>query len=399
MSDAQAPQLPDAAKQRPLLLSLTASIFFVFLDTRVVAALLPTMAKSFDITIPRAGLLVSAYMVGYALFQLVYAPVADRVGKIRVVLVTMVIFSVGTFACGFTTSFGLMIALRAITGAMGAAVFPMTIAYIGDTVPYDRRQATIGMLIAGASAANTLSAASGSFIATIFSWQWVFPVFGIGAAACTVVLYIAARREYRVPANKTPALQTYSMAIKHRPLVRLILLSAMEGGLYFGGAAYVSGLFSQRFGMSTLGIGLLISCLGASQLVSAYVLRRALRWWGEATVLTIGGVLMGAGFCLAALMPMWQLEPLAMVTAGFGFTFVHTTLQARASEALPKSRATATTFFSFAVFASSGAGTLLAGGLIPQIGYQNMLISYGCGLFLFTYLVGRFTTPPKPVGI
>lgn len=390
-----APVAPDATQQRPLLRALIASIFMVFLDTRVVAALLPAIAVSLSISIPRAGLLVSSYMISYGIFQLFYAPLADRIGKVRVVIIAMTIFSAGTFACGFTSSFGLLVVLRAVTGAVGAAVFPMTLAYVGDTVPYDKRQATIAMLIAGASAATTLSAASGSLIAEVSSWQWVFPVFGVLGGLVTLLLFAMSRREHRVPPSQVPALKTYGIALKNRPLVRLIVLSFFEGALYFGCTSYLSGLFAVRYGMSTLGIGATLSIAGGAQLAAAYGLKPALKRLGENNLLTCGGLLMGLGVTTAALLPWWQLQPIAMLAAGAGFTFVHSTLQARASEALPKMRGTAISFFAFAVFAGSGIGTFVIGTLLPRTGYGPTLFGGGALLWVFTWAARRFSTPPK----
>jgi predicted MFS family arabinose efflux permease len=83
-----------------------------------------------------------------------------------------------------------------------------------------------------------------------------------------------------------------------------------------------------------------------------------------------------------------------MLTAGAGFTFVHSTLQARASEALPKMRATAISFFAFAVFAGSGIGTFVLGALLPSVGYGPALFGGGACLWLFTWAARRFSAPP-----
>src|SRR3954462_2790511 len=83
-------------RQRWLRLWLGAGIFMINLDSRVIAPRLPTIATAFHTSVSSAGILISAYMFPYGFFQLVYGPLSDRLGKVKVVPFAMVLFSVGT---------------------------------------------------------------------------------------------------------------------------------------------------------------------------------------------------------------------------------------------------------------------------------------------------------------
>src|SRR5206468_2672485 len=72
-------------RQRWLRLWLGAGIFMINLDSRVIAPLLPTIATAFHTSVSAAGILISAYMFPYGFFQLVYGPLSDRLGKVKVV--------------------------------------------------------------------------------------------------------------------------------------------------------------------------------------------------------------------------------------------------------------------------------------------------------------------------
>jgi MFS family permease len=74
--------------------------FVAMADNWVVSPILPAIAKSLQVSPLRAGLLISAYMIPFDLFQLVFGPLADRHGKRPVITFSMVFFTVGTALCG-----------------------------------------------------------------------------------------------------------------------------------------------------------------------------------------------------------------------------------------------------------------------------------------------------------
>jgi len=384
----------DEKQQRPLLVGLVLAIFIVFLDTRVVAPLLPNVAASFDVSIPRAGWLISSYAVPYGLFQLIYGPIADRFGKIRVIAVAMILFSIGTFFCGLTGSFGATIALRAITGAAAAAVFPLTLAYVGDTVPYANRQATIAMLVASTGMANSLSTASGAVIAQALSWQWVFPVFGAIGAAITIYLIAVANREQRVAA-KVGAASAYKTALRSRPLMLLVALAFVEGSLYFGGFSYLGAMLSERYVISTIGVGAMLSIVGVAQLITASFVPRLVKRLREAQIIALGAFAMGLSFVTAAITPSSFTFPASMVLLGAGFSLCHSTLQTRASEVLPGLRGTSIALFAFALFLGNGIGTLAIGELIAAIGYTATIVGAGVAFWLFAWAAAAYMARPK----
>src|SRR5688572_17523357 len=189
----------DPSEQRRLILALGAAVFMVNLDARVVAPLLPTLATDLGVSLASAAWLLSAYMLPYGLCQLLFGPLADRYGKVTVCSHAMAAFSVGTACTALWPSFAAIVSLRALTGAFAAGLIPLTLAYIGDTVPYERRQATIATLMASAGAAQALSTSLGGTLATVLSWREVFPVLGALAGLAALSLYFFGRHARRVP--------------------------------------------------------------------------------------------------------------------------------------------------------------------------------------------------------
>jgi len=364
----------------------------VSLDARVVAPLLPTIARDFGVSMAVAGWTVSAYQLPYGVFQLAYGPLADRFGKIRVATAAMVVFSVGTAVCGSGHAFWTVVVFRALTGAAAAAVFPLTLAFIGDNVPYEQRQPTIGGIMAASSAAQAFSTAAGGVLATVVSWRMVFPILGALAGGAT--LWLVAVRRHAPPrasqgrrgdASRPPIADV----LRSPQLVSLLALVATEGFLFFGAFSYLSGLMEQQLGLAVLAVGAILGLTGVAQLAAASQLRRALARHGERTLLAAGGLTMAVAYLACAVLPSELVIVLACLAMGAGFVACHTTLQTRATEAAPAARATAISLFAFSLFVGSAAGTVVFGYLADAVGYRRTFGLAGAGLCAFTIVVTR----------
>lgn len=376
-----------ARSQRALLLSLGVATFMVSLDGRVVAPLLPTIARDFDITIADAGWLVSGYMLPYGFCQLAYGPLADRFGKVRVAAQAMVWFSLGTALCGAFPSFATIVLLRALTGAAAAGLIPLTIAYIGDTVPYAQRQAALAMLMASAGAAQAFSTSAGGTIAALLSWRSVFPVLGVLAGLSTIALFVHRKHELRIAVDPTQPRPRYRDALRAPRMLALLSLVALEGSLYFGGFSFLSGLLETRFGCGSLVTGLILGGAGIAQLISARLLPTLLLRVSERQLLWAGGSSMGCAFLLAAAAPHWGWVALACAAMGIGFSLCHSTLQTRATESFPRARGTALALFAFSLFSGSALGTVGIGYACEALGYGTAFAIVGALLLGFTALV------------
>lgn len=377
--------------QRRLLLALGVSTFMVSLDGRVVAPLLPSIAAEFGVSIATAGYLMSGYLLPYGAFQLLYGPLADRFGKVWVAAWAMIAFSAGTALCGAFSSFAAVLAARAFTGAAAAALIPLTIAYIGDVVPYGRRQATLGMLMASAGAAQALSMGAGGLLASVLSWRSLFPVLGGLAAIVTVGLFSESKHEL-APVRPATA-PRYRDALR-TDLSPLLVLVCVEGALFMGGFPFFSGLLEQRFGLGSLAIGLIMGVGGASQVLVARFLPRLLRRFGEPELVTLGGGAMGVAYLMSALAnePAWV--GLGSALLGAGFSVCHSTLQTRATEVFPSGRGSALSLFAFSLFLGGGLGSLGLGWLLESEGYGvGFVITAGCWL-PFTLCASRFARRP-----
>ena len=171
-----------------------AVMFLIGSDTFVIAPLLPSLAKAYDVSTTQSGWLVSIYAIGYALTGLVSGPISDRGNRRIILTLGMVVFALATAACAVSPGFWTMFTFRFITGGAAAVAAPQVWAMIPALVGPDQKRIlrVMGYTTAGLSIAQVVGVPLGSLLA-IIDWRIIFPIIGICALALTVTLW------YQVP--------------------------------------------------------------------------------------------------------------------------------------------------------------------------------------------------------
>lgn len=399
------PDTPGAARQpgraegAALLVALYAAVFMVSAEARVIAPLLPAIADDFGISVSRAGTLISLYALPYGLFQLVYGPLADRFSRQRVMGAALGLFALGTLLSGLVPTLWTLDLLRACTGAAAAGVFPVALAYLGDAVPYERRQAALGRLVSMAMLGGVLSAALGGLVASFISWRVLFVVYGVLALLVAAVLLRQPVIRVRAPqARRSGGWLSPYRAVVQRAGPRAWALGALvfvEGMAAMGTQGYLGALLFERDHLSYALIGGLLTVFSLTGVATARVVGRLVARIGERGMLLLGGALMTTSYLLVAL-PSLLMFPLAMLLGGAGFIIAHSTLQARATELVPELRGTAVALFAFALVVGGAVGTSLAGLGIDTFGYTVTLLATAAVLALFTALSGPLLRVGQP---
>ncbi len=357
---------------------LVAAVFVVSLDSRVITPLLPAIAEDFNSPISRAGLIVTAYLLPYGLFQLIYGPVADRVGRVRVISVALGAFALGCILCALAPSLEILIVLRFLTGMSAAAVIPMTLAYIGDTVPYDQRQAAIGLTVMSTSMGQILSSAVGGLLAAFVSWRAIFAIDGVIALAITIVLLRQPLARAVMPVVRRSALAPYRIVLADRRHIAYYALIFVEGAIGLGAFAYFGALLRERDGFSFTTIGIFTAIFGLGSLVVGRYIGRIAQRFGEKRMIAVGGAGGAVGFVMVTFQPAVIIFPIAMFLMGASFIMMHSTLQTRATELAPTARGTGIALFAFSLFLGSSLGAFLTALSLDRIGYnETMLILAG----------------------
>ena len=381
------------------LVALTVAAFLVSLDRAIFAPLLPAIARDLQATIAATGLAVTAYTVPYGVCQLFYGPVADRAGKIAVVRWAVVVFALSTGVCALAPSLPVLQLLRVLAGGAAAAVIPLSLAYIGDAVPYERRQQTIATLMGFTSLGAALSSAVGGLVGAVLSWRALFGLSGTLGLLAAALLFRAHSSAPPRPtlASVPPALpgrspttrfglDRYARILALGKARTLFVLVALEGVAVLGGFTYMGAYLRDRFDLDYLTIGLVLAANGASTLAGSRVLRRLHGRLGEHRLLLLGGLLQAGGYLLLVPLADWPPTVLAFLMMGLGFSAFHSTLQTRATELHPELRGTSVALFAFSLFIGGGIGTATLGWVATDLGYVPLQLI--CGVILLGVTLG-----------
>ena len=364
------------ARLSPLVL-LTALAFLVQVDARVMSPLLPAMAQALGASVAGVGLAMTAYMLPYGLCQFAYGPLADRVGSVRVVRVAALGFAAAAVATGQAQGVLGLDATRLAAGVFAAAVIPLTLVYIGDSVPYAERQGAIGRFAAITSIAQSLSAAIGGAVAHFVSWRAVF--VGVGVVALLPALGLFALGAARPAAGR--GREGGYRTVLRRPAARVLFaLVAFEGLFLWGGFTYLGAVAVARFGLNPLEVGLLLAVYGAVVVVGGLSLARVRGVVPERWLAALGGGLKGLGYLVLIPRGPVVLYVLGIGMLGAGYIALHTTLQTRATEIAPEARGTAVALFAFCLFLGGSVGSAAFGPLVAR-GWHRLFLAI-CGVSL-----------------
>jgi EmrB/QacA subfamily drug resistance transporter len=150
------------------------ALFMTTLDNLVVTTALPTMQRDLHASISGLEWTVNAYTLTFAVLLMLGAALGDRLGRKRVFLAGLGIFTVGSAAAAMSPSIEWLIAARALQGIGGAVVTPLTLTILSDAVPAERRGLALGLWGGISGLGVAIGPLVGGAVVQGLSWQWIF---------------------------------------------------------------------------------------------------------------------------------------------------------------------------------------------------------------------------------
>jgi EmrB/QacA subfamily drug resistance transporter len=167
---------------------LVAAQFMVVLDIAIVNVALPSIAAGLGFAAADLQWVVTAYVLCSGGLLLVGGRAADLLGRRRMFLAGLVLFTAASLACGLAPTPGALIAARAVQGVGAALLTPAALSTITATYTGAQRATALGVWGAIASSGVAVGVLLGGVLTTALSWHWVFLVnvpVGIAAAVLT----------------------------------------------------------------------------------------------------------------------------------------------------------------------------------------------------------------------
>ncbi|MDH4095520.1 MAG: MFS transporter [Betaproteobacteria bacterium] len=369
-----------------LLLSLAA--FASAAALRGTDPLLPLIAAQFGTTPGGASAVITGFAVAYGLLQLVNGPIADRIGKYRMVFWVTAISALGNLACALAPSLGTLVAARFATGATVGAIVPLAMAWIGDAVPYEKRQPVLARFLIGHMLGVAFATAAAGLLGERLGWRAMFWLLTALYAGVALLLYLELRGNPQTHARTgqrtslAEAFRRMAMLI-HLRWVRVVLATVcIEGGLFYGALAFVALDLHLRHDLSLGAAGSMVAAFSLGALAYGTSAGPVVARLGERGLVLGGGLLIALGFVglAAAPAPGWALP--CLVALGAGIYMFHNTLQVHATQMAPEARGGALALFACSLFTGQSAGVWLASIVVDASGARPVFAAAAAGLFL-----------------
>ena len=363
------------------LLSMCA--FSSMASMRVCDSLLPALASNFSTTEGQAARTISAFALAYGLLQLFYGPLGDRYGKVRVIGFATLACTLGNLGAAFSLNLEWLVASRIASGIAAAGVIPLTMAWIGDNVPYDGRQEVLAQLLGATVFGMIAGQWLGGLVADTLGWRVAFEMLAVLFLVSGLLLVSRSGRLPTQPQGHTAGVAHLTWAALAVPWARAVLaVTFVEGALAYSAIAFIPSHLHAKFGLSMPVAGGIVAFYGVGGLIYSRGARALVRRLGEANLARLGGLCLAIAFSALAWAPSWHWAVPACLIAGFGFYSLHNTLQTNATQMAPAARGTAVSLFSCFLFIGQSLGVFVAAWFVDRFSATFVFACSALGLLL-----------------
>ena len=170
---------PVGAFQIRVLLVCAAVLFIDGFDTQAIGYVAPAVAQEWKLARGSLGPVFSAGLFGLMIGALIFGPMADQIGRRRIILASTAVFGIGTLLTIFAPDTTWLIVLRVLTGLGLGGAMPNAVALTSEFSPHRRRATLVMMMFAGFSIGAALGGLVAATLIPAFGWRSVFLVGGL----------------------------------------------------------------------------------------------------------------------------------------------------------------------------------------------------------------------------
>ncbi len=157
-----------------MLLSTGLAVFAVFLDTTIGFVTFQAIGRTFPTSPSTLSWVLNAYTLVFGAMLIPAGRLADRIGRRRVFLMGVVVFTVGSMACGLAPSLGLLIAAEALEAVGAALLIPSSLALLLRAFDQSRIPVVVAIWGAISASAGAAGPPLGALLVGHLSWRWAF---------------------------------------------------------------------------------------------------------------------------------------------------------------------------------------------------------------------------------
>ncbi|WP_455351472.1 Cmx/CmrA family chloramphenicol efflux MFS transporter [Streptomyces sp. SYSU K217416] len=245
------------------------SVFALGTSEFMLSGLLPPIADDMDVTIPQAGLLISAFAIGMVVGAPLLAVATLRLPRKTTLITLISLFGLGQVAGALAPSYELLFASRVVSALACAGFWAVGAAVAIAMVPFNSRARAMAVMIGGLSIANVLGVPAGAFLGEHLGWRSAF--WAVGAASAVALAGVVALIP-RIPLpDQKPQLKR-ELTIYRDPQVWLsVWVIALAAGGVFCAFSYFAPLLTDVAGLDSGWVPTVLALFGIGALVGTTI--------------------------------------------------------------------------------------------------------------------------------
>jgi DHA1 family bicyclomycin/chloramphenicol resistance-like MFS transporter len=237
---------------------------------------IPDMVRALATDLPRAQLIVGAFMLGMACGQIPAGLFSDRLGRMPVLYVGMSLFTVAATAAALAQTIELMLAARFVQGIGGASAVVLSRAIVRDIASGKSAARLMSLMTMIFTVAPVVAPTIGALM--VAQWDWRAPFIAIAAGGALMLIGVRSNlvETHTANADGHPLRQlqrSFSEFFRHRQSIFGLLLIVVPPAGFMSVIAVSAALAVEIYGLSVQAYGLVFACAGLSILVGSIVNR------------------------------------------------------------------------------------------------------------------------------
>jgi EmrB/QacA subfamily drug resistance transporter len=226
-------------------------LFMIMLDNTVVNVALPSIQRDLGVGLSELQWIVTGYALTFAAFMLTGGKLADLLGRRRIFVVGLAVFTGASFLCGFAESGDVLIGARVVQGIGAALMNPATLSIISATFPPHQRGLAIGIWAGVSALALAIGPLVGGLLTDHLDWSWIFYInvpVGLVAIVASFLLIDESRDTSEVQRLDLPGLTSSGIGLF------ALTYALIEANTY----GWTSGRILASFAVAVAGLALFV---------------------------------------------------------------------------------------------------------------------------------------------
>ncbi|MEI5990288.1 MFS transporter [Enterococcus crotali] len=243
-----------------LIFALMAGYSMIYMDKSMISTAVLPMAKEFNLDAGQTGMIMSFFFLGYSLMQIPGGWLADKIGAKKVLMLSLAIISIFSFAFGAVSSLMLFMVIRFFAGLGHGGYPPSCSKSIADNFPQERRTFIQSLILSTSGIGGILAFTLGTNLINA-NWRYGYLALGTLFAVAFILVGIFVPKQAtsaKTGTGNKPAIK-FSQVITNRNVLVLFVAMLLLNFLLYGNMSWLPSFLAQKFAIDIKTIGYLLA--------------------------------------------------------------------------------------------------------------------------------------------